>query len=106
MTTRTSIHPDTYSEDRMINLYLGDLQHMDMEDVVAELLTAYVELSQKVKTLKEDRRTAQVHYMQHWIKPDGNLDMDYSNLLGITEVQHGAPTNSSTFYLDGVEYHA
>jgi len=78
MTTRTSIHPDTYSEDRMINLYLGDLQHMDMEDVVAELLTAYVELSQKVKTLNENRRTAQVHYMQHWIKPDGNLDTDFT----------------------------
>jgi hypothetical protein len=90
----------------MINLYLGDLQHMDMEDVVAELLTAYVELSQKVKTLNENRRTAQVHYMQHWIKPDGNLDTDFTNLLGITEVQHGAPTNTSTFYLDGVEYHA
>ena len=90
----------------MINLYLGDLQHMDMEDIVAELLTAYVELSQKVKTLNENRRTAQVDYMQHWIKPDGNLDTDFTNLLGITEVQHGAPTNDSPFYLDGVEYHA
>ena len=87
----------------MINLYLGDLQHMDMEDIVAELLTAYVELSQKVKTLKEDRRTAQVHYMKHWINTEGNLDTDFSNLLGITEVIR---ENASTFYLDGVEYHA
>ena len=90
----------------MINLYLGDLQHMDMEDIVAELLTAYVELGQEVKTLKENRRTAQVHYMNRWIQQEGNLDMDFTNLLGITEVQHGPPTNNSTFYLDGVEYHA
>jgi len=89
----------------MINLYLGDLQHMDMEDIVAELMTAYIELGQEVKTLKASKRTAQVYYMQHCIKPNGNLEMDFSNLLGITEVQHGAPTNTSTFYLDGVEYH-
>jgi hypothetical protein len=80
---------------------------MDMEDIVAELLTAYVELSQKVKTLKEDRRTAQVYYMNHCIKPDGNLDMDFSNALGITEEQHmDEHGHTSTFYLDGVEYHA
>ena len=90
----------------MINLYLGDLQHMDMTDIVAELMTAYVELGQEVKELKEKKRTAQVHYMQHWIKPDGNLDTDFTNLLGITEVQHGPPTNTSTYYLDGVEYNA
>ena len=89
----------------MINLYLSDLQHMDMEDVVAELLTAYVELCQEVKTLRASKRTAQVYYMEHCIKLDGNLCPDFANLLGITEVQHGAPTNSSTFYLDGVEYH-
>ncbi|PCH79837.1 MAG: hypothetical protein COC02_07900 [Rhodospirillaceae bacterium] len=89
----------------MINLYLGDLQHMDMEDIVAELMAAYIVLGQEVKTLKASKRTAQVYYMQHCIKPDGNLYMDFANLLGITEVQHGAPTNTSTFYLDGVEYH-
>ena len=89
----------------MINLYLGDLQHMDMEDIVAELMTAYIELGQEVKTLKASKRTAQVHYMQYYINTEGNLDTDFSNLLGITEVQHGAPTNTSTFYLDGVEYH-
>ena len=91
----------------MINLYLGDLQHMDMEDIVAELLTAYVELGQEVKTLKENRRTAQVHYMNHCIKPDGNLYMDFANLLGITEVQHmDEHGHTSTFYVDGVEYNA
>ena len=98
----------------MINLYLGDLQHMDMEDIVAELLTAYVELSQKVKTLKENRRTTQVYYMNHCIKPDYSLDgepqctrMDFANLLGITEEQHmDEHGHTSTFYLDGVEYHA
>ena len=89
----------------MINLYLGDLQHMDMEDIVAELMAAYIVLGQEVKTLKASKRTALVYYMQHCIKPDGNLYMDFANLLGITEVQHGAPTNTSTFYLDGVEYH-
>ena len=87
----------------MINLYLSDLQHMDMEDVVAELLTAYVELCQEVKTLRASKRTAQVHYMQYYINTEGNLDTDFSNLLGITEVVR---ENASTFYLDGVEYHA
>ena len=90
----------------MINLYLGDLQHMDMTDIVAELMTAYVELGQEVKELKEKNRTNQVHYMKRWIQQDGNLDMDFTNLLGITEVQHGPPTNTSTYYLDGVEYNA
>ena len=82
----------------MINLYLSDL--------VAELLTAYVELSQEVKALKESKRAVQHHYMKRWIQQDGNLDMDFTNLLGITEVQHGPPTNTSTYYLDGVEYNA
>ena len=89
-----------------MNLYLGDLQHMDMEDIVAELLTAYVELGQEVKELKASKRAAQHHYMQHRIKEEGNLDMTFTNLLGITEIQHGPPTNTSTFYLDGVEYNA
>jgi len=95
----------------MINLYLGDLQHMDMSDIVADLLTAYVELSQEVKTLKEDRRNAQVYYLTHWLIParqlsNTSVDMDFSTLLGITEVQYGEDAKDSTFYLDGVEYHA
>ena len=40
--------------------------------------------------------------MQYYINTEGNLDTDFSNLLGITEVVR---ENASTFYLDGVEYH-
>ena len=84
----------------MINLYLSDLQHMDMEDVVADILSEYIKLSQEVKTLRENRRTVQHQYMQQ-IRREGNLDTDFTNLLGITEVQHD---NTSTFYVDGMEY--
>ena len=84
----------------MINLYLNDLQHMDMEDVVADILSEYIKLSQEIKTLRENRRTVQHEYMQQ-IRREGNLDTEFTNLLGITEVQHD---NTSTFYIDGMEY--
>ena len=84
----------------MINLYLNDLQHMDMEDVVADILSEYIKLSQEIKTLRENRRTVQLEYMQQ-IRREGNLDTEFTNLLGITEVQHD---NTSTFYIDGMEY--
>ena len=84
----------------MINLYLADLQHMDMEDVVADILSEYIKLSQEVKTLRENRRTIQHQYMQQ-IRREGNLDTEFTSLLGITEVQHD---NTSTFYVDGMEY--
>ena len=84
----------------MINLYLSDLQHMDMEDVVADILSEYIKLSQEVKTLRENRRTVQHQYMQQ-IRRECNLDTEFTSLLGITEVQHD---NTSTFYIDGMEY--
>ena len=73
---------------------------MDMEDVVADILSEYIKLSQEVKTLRENRRTIQHQYMQQ-IRREGNLDTEFTSLLGITEVQHD---NTSTFYVDGMEY--
>jgi len=52
----------------MINLYLADLQHMDMEDVVAEVMTEYVQLSQEVKTLRETIQKVRWHYMRKYVQ--------------------------------------
>ena len=103
MTIRISIHPDTYSEDRMINLYLADLQHMDMEDVVAEVMTEYVQLSQEVKILRETMQKVRWLYMRNYVKPEGNVDTDMSALLDITEVDDG---DTTTYYVAGAKFNA
>ena len=103
MTIRISIHPNTYSEDRMINLYLSDLQHMDMEDVVAEVMTEYVQLSQEVKTLRATIEKFRWLYMRNYVKPEGNVDTDMSALLDITEVDDG---DTTTYYVAGAKFNA
>ena len=87
----------------MINLYLGDLQHMDMEDVVAEVMTEYVQLSQEVKTLRETIQKVRWHYMRKYVQPEGNVDKDMSALLDITEVDDG---DTSTYYVAGAKFNA
>ena len=87
----------------MINLYLSDLQHMDMEDVVAEVMTEYVQLSQEVKTLRATIQKVRWLYMRNYVKPEGIVDTDMSALLDITAVDDG---DTTTYYVAWAKFNA